>query len=389
MHTISVADFVKNKAKNVLIISGEASGDLHGASLVKALKQYRPQWMFWGIGGDRIAEAGVELIYHIQNLGFIGFFEWIRHFPFIRKVFYEIIRQVKIQRPDLVILIDYPGFNLRMAKALHREGIPVIYYIGPQIWAWGKNRIKTMKKWIDRILVIFDFEKDIYRKEDMDVVFVGHPLKDVVQVSMSKEAFFNALKLDQKKPLLALFPGSRSQEIRYLLPRMLKAVDLLRNDFPSLQCAIGMASSLSEEIYFRYLKHAKEMHMMRGFNYELMAYSNAVLVASGTATLETAILGTPMVILYRMSPLSFWIGKRLVQTSHIGLVNIVAQKTVVPELLQEKVTPENIRDAVLPFLKSSQYRESVCTALREVAKRLGPPGASERAAKSILEFIEK
>lgn len=380
---------MSEKPQNVLIIAGEASGDLHGASLVRALNRLRPEWTFWGIGGDRMAEAGVELVFHIRNMGFIGFFEWIRHFPFIRKVFYEILAQVKIRKPDFAILIDYPGFNLRMAKAIKRERIPVIYYISPQIWAWGKNRIKTMKQCIDRILVIFDFEEEMYRKENMDVVFVGHPLKDVVKVSMPKEAFFNGLKLDPEKPLVALFPGSRAQEIRYLLPEMLKAVELLRNDFPSLQCAIGLAPTVSDEVYFKYLKRAKELHIMRGFNYELMAYSNAVLVASGTATLETAILGTPMVILYRMAPLSFWIGKRVVQTSHIGLVNIVGRRTIVPELLQDKVTPENIRNAVLPFLKDPEYTKSVRTALQEVAERLGPPGASERAAKSILEFIEK
>jgi len=380
---------MKNKTKNILIIAGEASGDLHGASLVRAIKQLRPEFHFWGIGGDRMAEAGVELFYHIRDLAFIGFFEWIRHFPFIRRVFYEMLRQVKIQKPDLAILIDYPGFNLRMAKAIKSHATPVIYYIGPQIWAWGKNRIKTMKRCIDRILVIFDFEEAIYKKENMDVVFVGHPLKDVVKVLMSKETFFKGIKLDPARPLLALFPGSRPQEIRYLLPDMLKAVDLVRQEIPSLQCAIGLAPTLSDEVYWPYLKKAKELHVLRGYTYELMAYSTVAVVASGTATLETAILGTPMVILYRMAPLSFWIGKRVVQTSHIGLVNILGGRTVVPELLQNEVTSENIRNAVLPFLKDEAYRNSVSQALQEIVNRLGPPGASERAAKHIVEFIEK
>jgi lipid-A-disaccharide synthase len=371
----------------ILIIAGEASGDMYGASLVRALKKRRPDFGFSGIGGDRMSEAGVKLVRHVSEMAFLGFFEVVKHLPFIRRVLAEIRGLMESSRPKLVILIDYPGFNLKIAKEAKRRGIPVVYYISPQVWAWGGGRVKKIARRVDRMLVIFDFEEDIYRRAGMDVAFVGHPLKDTVRPAASRSAFFRNAGLDPRRPLLGLMPGSREQEIRHLLPEMVKAYSLLRRDIPGLQAVVAVAPTLSDQVLYPYLAEADGVRSVRSQTYEAMAYSDAVLVASGTATLETALSGTPMVILYKMSSGSFFIGKLLVRMENIGLVNIVAGKRIVPELLQNDVTPDKIREAALPLLNDRMLRREIAGSLKEVARRLGPPGATERAADRIVEFL--
>ena len=371
----------------ILIIAGEASGDMHGASLVRALKRKRPDLRFRGIGGDRMSEAGVEIVRHVSEMAFLGFFEVLKHLPFIRRVLAEVRNLMESRNPKLVILIDYPGFNLKIAKEAKKRGIPVVYYISPQVWAWGKGRVKKIAERVDRMLVIFDFEEPIYRRAGMDVAFVGHPLKDTVRPAVSRSVFFRNAGLDPRRPLLGLVPGSRKQEIRHLLPEMVKAVGLLRRDIPGLQAVVAVAPTLSDQVLHPHLSGTEAIRSVRSQTYEAMAYSDAALVASGTATLETALSGTPMVILYKMSSGSFFLGKLLVRMENIGLVNIVAGKRIVPELLQKNVTPEKIRAATLPLLTDREHRKEILRDLKEVARRLGRPGATERAADQIVEFL--
>jgi lipid-A-disaccharide synthase len=373
---------------SILILAGEASGDLHGGALVRALRKKRADLAFFGIGGDAMAAAGVDLLRHVREMSFLGFSEVIRHLPFIRRTLGEIVRAMEDRRPAAVICIDYPGFNLRIARAAKRMRIPVVYYISPQVWAWGRGRVKKIAKCVDKMLVIFDFEEPIYKNTGMNVAFVGHPLKDETRPESARGDFFTSFGLDPDKQLLGILPGSRLQEVERLLPPMLGAYRLLKEELPDLQAAVGMAPTLGDEAYQPFLKDAGDVRFARLHTRDVMAHSDAALVASGTATLETAILGTPLVILYKMSPASYWIGRMLVKTGRIGLVNIVAGREVVPERIQDQATPESIRDAVQPMLTDPGCAERIRRGLREVSERLGPPGAAERAAEEIAAFLD-
>lgn len=374
--------------KSILIIAGEASGDVHGGSLVRELRKRRPGFRFFGIGGDKLEGEGVEIIYNVREMSFLGFFEVVRHLPFVRRVFREMLALLEERRPSLVVLIDYPGFNLRFARATKRLGFPVLYYISPQVWAWGRRRIKKIVRRVDRMIVIFPFERDLYRKEGIEVRFVGHPLNDVVRISLSKGAFFEKLGLNPARPTIGLLPGSRAQEVRRLLPEMIKACYLLREKIPGLQSILGLAPTLSDGIYNSFLREEKFICPVRNMTYDVMAHTDVVMVASGTATLETAILGTPMVILYRMAHLSFLLGRVLVRLKYVGLVNIVAGRMIVPELLQGKATAERIAEEVFTLFSDEELKKEVKRDLEEVSRRLGKRGASERAAEAVEEFME-
>jgi lipid-A-disaccharide synthase len=372
----------------VLIVAGEASGDLHGGALVRALREKRPDLRFFGIGGDRMSEAGVELVRHVREMSFLGFFEVLRHLPLIRRVFNEIVGAMENRRPALAVFIDYPGLNLKLARQAKKRNIPVVYYVSPQVWAWGRGRVPKIAKRVDKMLVLFDFEEPIYREAGMDVVFTGHPLKDSVRPGQSKDDFLRGQGLDPAKPLLALLPGSRTQEIQRLLPAMIGAARLLKAELPGLQTVLAEAPTLPDQTYHPFVERDDAVRAVRGRTYEVMAYADAALVASGTATLETALSGTPMIILYRMSPVSYCIGRRLVRTDCIGLANIVAGRKVAPELLQNDVTPEKIRDAALPLFRNRELRESIRREWALVAGKLGPAGASDRAAEEVLKVLD-
>lgn len=371
------------------MIAGESSGDMHGAGLIKAIKKKNPSIACFGIGGDRMAEAGLDIVYHVSEMSFLGFFEVLKHLPFIRRVFKKMVGLLKEKQPSLVLLIDYPGFNLRFAKAVKKRSIPVIYYISPQVWAWGKKRIKKISRFVDRMIVIFPFEEKIYKKEGLDVRYVGHPLKDVVKASLSKEHFFNKLGMDSSHPTIGLLPGSRRQEVDHLFPEMLKACCLLQKKIPHLQLMVGLAPTLSDEVYGPLMKEKDPIHTVRNRTYDVMAHADMVFVASGTATLETAILGTPMVILYKMSTLSYWIGKLLVKVKRIGLVNIVAGKSVVPELIQGDARAEKIVKEAVEIMSNRERRANIKRDLKEVSRLLGKKGASTRAAESVIEFMNR
>jgi lipid-A-disaccharide synthase len=377
------------KNRSILIVAGETSGDMHGAGLVKALKTKKPDLNIFGIGGDNMAKEGVEIIYHARDLSFLGFFEVAKHLPFIQKVFREMIARLKTQKPDLVILIDYPGFNLRFAEKAKKLRFPVLYYISPQVWAWGRNRVKKMAKYIDRMIVIFPFESEFYRQHHMDVRFVGHPLKDRMVTILSKTDFFHNFSLSTEKPVLGLLPGSRRQEVQKLLPVMIQACQNMRKKIPDLQVVTGLAPTLPDSVYIKILNQTENVVLIRNHTSEVMAYSDAIMVASGTATLETALFGTPMVVLYKMTPFSFLIGKILVKIKHIAIVNIIAGKTVVPELIQNQATPRKIGKEMFDLLTNDKRRIIMKKELSEVSRKLGEKGANSRAADVVLEFLEK
>lgn len=379
----------RTNRKEILIIAGEASGDTHGAGLVRALKNMRPDLHFFGIGGDQMVAEGVETIHHAREMSFLGFFEIIKHLPFVRRVLRRMITLLEKRNPCLVLLIDYPGFNLRLARAANKRGIPVLYYISPQVWAWDKKRVNKMAEWVGRIVVIFPFEEAIYQKVGMDVRFVGHPLKDVVKPRLSKGAFFEELGFDPNRPTVGLLPGSRLQEVRKLLPEMVRACDFLRQEIPDLQAVVGIAPTLPDEAYGPVLDGKNRIFPVHDRTHDVMAHSDVAIVASGTATLETTILGTPLVVVYKMSRLSFLLGKALVKVDHIGLVNIVAGRKIVPELLQDEANGRRIADEVINLIADENRRDGIKRDLEEVSQKLGEKGATKRAAEAVLDFIHR
>lgn len=377
---------MNSKKHTLLIITGEESGDIHGSNLVMEMLNRNQSLQFYGIGGDRMKKAGVDLMYHTRDMAFLGFLEVLEHLPFIRKVYKKLTKSLDEHKPDLVILVDYPGFNIRFAKEAKKRNIPVIYYISPQVWAWNRKRINTIAKRISKMIVLFPFEVELYEAKGVDVSFIGHPLKDIVKPKYSREIFLAQHGLDSSQPIVSLLPGSRKQEVEKLLPAMIQGITRLQNTLPQVQAMIARVSNLNEKIYTDILEE-KQIPLITNETYDVIHHADAALVASGTATLETAILKTPMVILYKITFFSYLLGKALVKLNNFGLVNIVAGKTIVPELLQHQVTGENIADALYPLLTDTKKISAVKKELKRVNSLLGSPGASKRGAEIILKML--
>lgn len=380
---------IKNKISRIMIIAGETSGDMHGAALMRAMKQQHERLHFFGIGGDRMIAQGLQPIVHASEIAFLGFIEIIQHLGFIRRVFQDAVSALEREQPDLVILIDYPGFNLRFAGKSKKLGFRNVYYISPQVWAWKKGRVRKMVQTIDRMLVILPFEETLYREKGMDVYFVGHPLKGELTPQKNRPKFFQDLQLQSDSPVIGLLPGSRKQEISKLLPEMSKACDIVRQHIPKAQFILGMAPHLTKDDYHPFLKHQELIRLVENDTYGIMAHADAVWVASGTATLETALMGTPMVICYKMAPVSYFLGKLLVKIKYIGLVNIIAGKKIVPELIQSQANREEMARTMIPLIQEQSVRKKMLEQLNRVAEQLGEPGASQRAAALILEMLNK
>jgi lipid-A-disaccharide synthase len=369
----------------VMMIAGEASGDLHGAGVVRELKQRDPSIEIYGIGGTRMKERGMELIHHNSEMSFMGFVEVVKNLSLIRRIDREMTGLLERRRPDVVVLIDYPGFNLRFARTVKRRNIKVLYYISPQVWAWHKSRVKKMKSLVDRMKVVFPFEVDLYSKEGIDVEFVGHPLAESLKAQLSRDEFFGRHRLDPQAKLLALLPGSRRQEIQNILPVMVAAASRLR-DGRRLNIALGMAHGLPRSLVESYVPLASGITIVEDGTYDLMNHADAAMVTSGTATLETGWFATPMVVVYRTSWLTYVIGRLLVDIQNIGLVNIVAGRRVVPEFIQSGMTVANLLGAVRRMLDDEAYAASIRSGLSVIRERLGGPGASARVAESIIEL---
>lgn len=365
------------------MIAGEASGDLHGSGVVRELKRLNPNLEIFGVGGDRMRAAGMQLIYHVNELNFMGFAEVLRHLPIIRSVKRALEMVLKFRKPDAVLLIDYPGFNLPFAATAKRNGVKVVYYISPQVWAWHRSRIKRMRGVVDTMLVIFPFEVDLYRKEGVDAEFVGHPLLEVLRSNLDRKGFFKRYGLDPNKKLLGLFPGSRLQEVENIFPEMLKAARVIEREH-GMQAAVAVAPTLDEK-QLQPFYNLEGIHLIKDASYEVMAHSDFALVTSGTATLEMALFGTPMVVVYKTSWPTYLIGRALVRIKNIGLVNIVAGKRIVPELIQHRATGANLAREALKILRDESVLATMRGDLSKVKEQLGEVGASRRVAERVLQ----
>jgi lipid-A-disaccharide synthase len=366
-----------------MMIAGEVSGDLHGSGVVRELKRRLPGLKMTGVGGDLMVAEGMKTIAHISSLSVMGFVEVVRHIPVIRRIEEKLLRFMSDAKPEVVVLIDYPGFNIRFARKAKRQGARVLYYISPQVWAWNRSRVRKMRSLIDEMNVVFPFEVDLYRAEGMRVEFVGHPILERLEKKGDREGFFRRNGLDPKRPLLALLPGSRSQEIRHMLPVMAGSADQLEKKF-AVQSAIGVSRGFDKSYFFSQLGGNDRIRLVENDTYGLMEHADAAVVTSGTATLETAWYGTPMVVVYKTSPLTFLIGRSLVKIPHIGLVNIVAGRQIVPELIQGDMSEMNVVAEIGRILSDASYADRVRSDLASVKGKLGSPGASARVAENII-----
>lgn len=364
--------------KSIFIVAGEASGDLHGANLIYALRFLMPQVDILGVGGPRMRKAGLKCIYPTERLSVVGITEVIGRLRDIWLARKRIKTTFNASPPSLFIPIDYPDFNLHIAKIAKENGIPVLYYISPQVWAWRRSRVKKIANLVDEIAVILPFEKELYKKYNVKASFVGHPLLDIVPEPKGVSGLI---------PIIGLMPGSRPSEVKCILPIMIEASKILRQERPDLRFLLPVAPTLDVQ----WLKKKFDLSKIALFeqnNYQAMRRCLFLLVASGTATLEAAILLKPFIIIYRLSLLSYFLGKRLIDVPYIGLVNWVAGEKIIPEFLQDEARPENIAEVALSLLENSEKLRQIKESLKVVRSRLGRPGASQRVAllaKSILE----
>lgn len=376
------------EGKNIVIITGEASGDLYGGKLAKSIKELSPDVELQGMGGSNMLKAGVNLIFDITDLSGIGALEVITKIPKFFQRLKEVGNYLKENKPQLLILIDFPEFNMRLAKIAKSLMIPTVYYIPPTAWAWRKGRAKTMAKFVDKVISIFDFEAKVYQEAGNDVEFVGHPLVDIAVAKMTKEEACEKFNLNPKKKIIGILPGSRKKEIEMLLPIMLSAVEKIQNHLPDIQFVIPLASTLSKEDISDFRFQISDFGIIENNTYEVMNISDLLIVASGTATLEAACLQTPMIIVYKLNWLTWQLGKLLVSTGgFIGMPNIVAGKEIVPELLQNKAKPEYVSQYAINLLENEYKRKKIIQELTQVRERLGSKGATTRVAKAILNCV--
>jgi lipid-A-disaccharide synthase len=384
----SFKEVVKKNKKTIMIIAGEASGDMHGANLVREMLKMNPELSFYGIGGKRLQEEGVELLADASSMAVVGMTEVISKLGTILKTMSEMKKSLDERKPDLVILIDYPDFNLPLAKAAKQRGIKVFYYISPQVWAWRKSRIKQIKKNVSKMAVILPFEVEFYREEGFEVNYVGHPLLDMIKNDFPKQASRKKVGLAENQTTIALLPGSRVSEIRQLLPEMLSAAEILQQSITDVQFVLPLAETLEEKTVTEFIAKSNiNIKVIPGNTYEVISAADLALVASGTATLETALLGVPMVIVYKISLISYCIGRVFVSVKNIGLVNIIAGKTIVPELLQGDANGKRIAAEALSILKSEEKMNATIKELSDIRAKLGEPGAAIRTAQLAINML--
>ena len=378
--------------KTIMIMSGEASGDLHGANLAREIWKQDPAIAIYGVGSKQMQRAGVRMLADAKEISVVGITEVLTHLGAIYRVYAHLKRFLKHERPDLLVLIDFPDFNIMLGKAAQGLGIPVLYYISPQVWVWRKGRIKTIARLVKAMIVVFPFEVKLYEEAGVDVRFVGHPLTDVVRSDLTKEQAKSAFDLDASRRTIALLPGSRKSELMHLLPDMLAAAKILSNRFQDLQFILPVAPTLELSFVHTFVEQCGvSVRVVEGRVYDVLRASDAAIVTSGTATLETGLMAIPMVIVYRISSITYYIVSRLVHAGlkHVGLVNIVADDRLVPELIQEESTPQHMADAVARMLIDPVYYDGIREGLDRVRKRLGDAGASTRAAAVVRELLAK
>ena len=384
-------------SKNVLVIAGEASGDLHGASLVRELKKLDSSLKIFGIGGDKMKAEGMELIYHIDKMAFLGFVEVIKHLPFIKKVQRDILDEVRARNVKEVVLIDYPGFNLSIAQKLkdlksakaEKLDLELIYYITPQVWAWGKGRVNKIRDLFRKVLVVFPFEEKFFRSKNVNVEFVGHPLIQEINGYdfESRNQLDKKFDLDPAKEILLILPGSRKQEVKSIFPETIEAASKLANEL-DLQIVVACSSNLDEKVFYE-LTDQKNFKVIKDYTYDLLKHSKFGIVKSGTSTLEAGLMELPIVIVYKTSWLTYTIGKSLVKIKNIGMANIVLEEQVVPELIQNDANAENIYIIAKSILLDEELMNQIKMKLRRIKEILGEKNAPENAAKVIYSILNE
>ena len=371
-----------------MIVAGEASGDMYGARLVTEAHRLRPELAFFGIGGKRMREAGVSIMVDAAEMAVVGLVEVIAHIGVIKGAFLGLRKIIRTDPPDLLILIDYPDFNMLLAREARKRGVKVLYYISPQIWAWRSGRVKKIARLVDHMAVVFPFEVPFYEQAGVPVTFVGHPLVDMVRPTMAKGEAKETFGIDPTRRTVGLFPGSRRGEIKRLFPVILETAKKLKGRFPELQFILPVASSLSRADLEPLLKESGvELTLIDGRVHDVIQVCDAIVTVSGTVTLEIALLGVPMVIIYRVAPLTYQIGKRFVRVDHIGICNIVAGERVVPELVQDDAEPARIAHEIGRMLTDDDYRQGVREKLLKTRDLLGESVGSGRIGRLAVDLM--
>ena len=379
---------MKDKHHHFLIIAGEASGDLHGSHLVSALKAFLPHARFSGMGGSRMREEGVDTLFGIDRMGTVGMIEVLGEFDHYYKVYRTLMKEIASRRYDAIILIDYPTLNLRLAKQGRRFDCPVFFFISPQIWAWRKGRIREIRESVRKMFVILPFEEKLYLDAGVDAEFLGHPFIDMVHPSRPREESREKYSLNTGVKTIGLLPGSRMNEVNSLLDVMIQAAERIRSELGSCQFLLPIADSINADLIRQRLGvNPLGIQLIQGETYDVMNSCDTLIIASGSATLEAGILGCPMVIVYKLNPLTYWLARLWIKIPFVGLVNIVAGEGVVPELIQHKVTAENISSEVLAMLRTPEKEQAVRERLLKIRKSLGEPGVMKLVAKRIADFM--
>jgi lipid-A-disaccharide synthase len=365
--------------KSIFFVAGESSGDIHGSNLIRAIREADDSVQCEGIGGRKMESAGMTLHFDLASRAIMGFFEVIKSFAFIRRLFHDTMNRIRETRPDLVVLIDYPGFNLRLAKEVKKLNIPIVYYISPQVWAWKKGRVKTLAERVDKMLVILPFEKQIYDEAGLDCVFVGHPLIDHIEQSTLKDTF-------KGDCTIGLMPGSREQEIQRIFPVMLEVAKGILTEYPNARFVVPCVDDARGE-QIKDLAGNFSLEIARDQFYDILSCARFNLVASGTATLENALFNVPMIVIYKVAGLTYWLARLLVSIESIAMVNILAKRKIVPEFIQGEATVETILPEALDLIGETSSRETMLENMAEIRDVLGESGASKLAATEILNLM--
>jgi lipid-A-disaccharide synthase len=369
-----------NNSYKVFIVAGEESGDLHASKLVQHIKKYNQHIEFYGHGGDRMEKEGVQIIEHINKLAIVGFIEVIKHLPFMMSVMGKTINWIKENKPERIILVDYPGFNLRLAKESKRLGIPVTYFILPQVWAWKEKRVSILRDNVDQCLSIIPFEQEWFEKRNVKTSFIGHPFIELKYPNSSLD-FYKKHDLDPNDKILSIFPGSRQQEVKQHLSILIKTIEKIMLDIPNLNVILGKAPGVTIDNIPNFIKIERENPQLA------LQYGNAALVASGTATLESAVLDIPIVTFYRFSSLTWLLAKNMSNVKYACIVNLIANKMIVPEFIQNNMTVNNLATAIIPLLNNTSSRKNMLLGYDQVRRTLGIPGVYDRGAQEIIKRL--